>query len=57
MNISIKKKVLDYKKITITSLIRSFEIILTKKLCTNYFLMISSRAFFDLHANFKTKWY
>jgi hypothetical protein len=57
MNISIKKKVLDSKKITITSLIRSFEIILTKKLCTNYFLMISSRAFFDLHANFKTKWH
>ncbi len=57
MNISIKKKVLDFKKITITSTIRSFEIILTKRLNTNCFLMISSRVFVDLHANSKTKWH
>jgi hypothetical protein len=53
MNISIKKKVLNSKRIIVSSTSKSIEIIFAKKLSANYILIDSSGLSFDLLATFE----
>jgi|TARA_B100000780_G_scaffold23798_1_gene15156 hypothetical protein len=53
MNISIKKKVLNSKRIIVSSTSKSIEIIFAKKLSANYILIDSPGLSFDLLATFE----